>query len=74
MIGYAKYPSESNTSISLNSSIRILNVEYLGEHDSYTNCYTLTLTKSFTDVSPTAHSVGQRMFVCSFLANGMELK
>lgn len=74
MIGYAKYPSESNTSISLNSSIRILNIEYLGEYNSYTNCYRLTLKKSFTNVAPTAHLVGQRMFVCSFLANGMELK
>ena len=77
MLGYAKYPSPDPTgtlSRSINSSIKILEAEYVGDYETHSNCYRLILNKPLWPITPTAPEIGQRMFVCSFLANGIELK
>lgn len=61
-----------NYTKTINSSIKILSVQYIGSYDiddtTYTNCCKITLNK------PSECPVGRRAFICSFLANGLVLK
>lgn len=68
MLGWFK----NDWSITINSSIRIVSIEYLGNQTvsgtEYSNCAKLTLVKA------SAIPVGTRGFICSFLAGGLTLQ
>lgn len=64
MFGFAK----GDSSISINSSIRIVTAEYVGDYSGATNCCKLTLVKASTC------TVDHLCFITSFLAGGLKLQ